>query len=119
MRNKIKQIMNKEEGFTLVELLAVIVILGIIVAIAIPTIGNVIGRASSNASDAEQELVVDAARLYMVENNNTGSQEVTVLQLKEAGFLDTRNSNLSDSSKVVITAVTNGDNTSYTYEFEE
>ena len=42
MRNKIKQLLKKEGGFTLVELLAVIVILGFIVAISIPLIGNVI-----------------------------------------------------------------------------
>ncbi len=65
MRRKIKEIMNKEEGFTLVELLAVIVILGIIVAIAIPAIGNVVNRAEGDADDAEEELVIDAARLYL------------------------------------------------------
>ncbi len=38
MRNKIKQLLNKEEGFTLVELLAVLAILALIVGIAVPVI---------------------------------------------------------------------------------
>jgi prepilin-type N-terminal cleavage/methylation domain-containing protein len=42
MRNKIKQLLKKEGGFTLVELLGVIVILGLIVGISIPLIGNVV-----------------------------------------------------------------------------
>ncbi|MDZ7835812.1 MAG: type II secretion system protein [Alkalibacterium sp.] len=55
MRNKIRQLMKKEEGFTLVELLAVIVILGIILAIAIPSIGGVINTcADTDANEAEE-----------------------------------------------------------------
>ena len=44
MRNKIKQLLKKEGGFTLVELLGVIVILGLIVGISIPLIGNVVAK---------------------------------------------------------------------------
>ncbi|GAA0361916.1 hypothetical protein GCM10008932_13160 [Alkalibacterium iburiense] len=99
MRNKIKQIMKKEEGFTLVELLAVIVILGIIVAIAIPTIGNVIGTAEGNASEAEQELIKDAARLYEV-GEDEPEFPVTVGTLKEKGYLDERSGELDDSISV-------------------
>ena len=44
MRNKIKQLLKKEGGFTLVELLGVIVILGLIIGISIPLIGNVVDK---------------------------------------------------------------------------
>ncbi|WP_077065083.1 prepilin-type N-terminal cleavage/methylation domain-containing protein [Gracilibacillus massiliensis] len=63
---KIWRELKKEKGFTLVELLAVIVILGIIVAIAIPAIGNIIERAETGAEEAEAELVENAARLAHV-----------------------------------------------------
>ena len=93
MRNKIKQLMNKEEGFTLVELLAVIVILGIIVAISVPAIGSIISDADGKATEAEKELVVEAARLYYVsevlEDVDGGTSTVTIEQLKTAGYLDT------------------------------
>ncbi|SFC41392.1 type IV pilus assembly protein PilA [Alkalibacterium subtropicum] len=107
MRNKIKQLMNKEEGFTLVELLAVIVILGIILAIAIPSIGGVIDRASEDAATAEETLVVDAGRLYFVQNPTVAS--VTVETLVDEGYIDERQdsdlltSNFTDATTIYQT----------------
>ncbi len=42
MKKFLQKRLKNEKGLTLVELLAVIVILGIIAAIAIPSIGNII-----------------------------------------------------------------------------
>ncbi|GAB2491404.1 hypothetical protein GCM10008929_14470 [Alkalibacterium psychrotolerans] len=91
MRNKIKQMMNKEEGFTLVELLAVIVILGIIVAISIPAIGGVISNAQDNADSAEQDLIEEAARMWHIsERDGKGSVDVGVKTLIDGGYLENR-----------------------------
>ncbi|MFL2070948.1 competence type IV pilus major pilin ComGC [Marinilactibacillus psychrotolerans] len=100
MRNQIKKMIKKENGFTLVELLAVLVILGIIVAIAIPAIGNIIDNAEDSASESEIALVEDAARLYFIENDG---DEVTVQQLIDDGYLEnlSDDSNISPDSKVV------------------
>ena len=86
MRNKIKQLLKKEGGFTLVELLAVIAILALIVGISIPLIGNVIGDARDNTEAAQDELVIDAAQLYFVENDTKTS--VTLADLIKDGFLE-------------------------------
>ncbi|WP_373748155.1 prepilin-type N-terminal cleavage/methylation domain-containing protein, partial [Jeotgalibaca porci] len=75
MRNKIKQLLNKEEGFTLVELLAVLAILALIVGIAVPMIGNVVQKSQVKADDAQIELIVDAARLYQVEKKVKNEDE--------------------------------------------
>ena len=42
MIKKMRERLTNQKGLTLIELLAVIVILGIIAAIAIPSIGNII-----------------------------------------------------------------------------
>lgn len=115
MRRKIREIMNKEEGFTLVELLAVLAILAIIVAIAIPAIGNVVGKSKDSATEAEKELVVDAARLYDIENNIEG--EITVDKLITAGYLDLRgsegkkDSNIKEEDKVIVKRTESGGTT--------
>lgn len=79
MRNQIKKMIKKDNGFTLVELLAVLVILGIIVAIAIPSISGIIGNADDKANEAEKALVIDAARLYFIENDGTSVDVDTLI----------------------------------------
>lgn len=55
-----------KKGFTLVELLAVIVILAIILAIAIPGISNVINSSKEQAYESQKELIVNAAKKYLM-----------------------------------------------------
>lgn len=62
-----KKIENKK-GVTLVELLAVVVIMGIIAAIAVPTIGGLITRQQANADEATFLQIEEAARLYAVDD---------------------------------------------------
>lgn len=119
MRKKIREIMNKEEGFTLVELLAVIVILGIIVAIAIPAVGNVIGTAEDGADEAQTDLVVDAARLYVTTDENfslgeDNSTDIKVSELITRGYLEERGSENFDSNDVVK-VTKNGEIYNYSY----
>ncbi|SEK50814.1 type IV pilus assembly protein PilA [Carnobacterium iners] len=88
MRNKIKQLLKKEDGFTLIELLAVIAILALIVAISIPLIGNVVADSKTKTTDAQKELVIDAAQLYELENTVSANGEISVANLKSKGFLE-------------------------------
>lgn len=62
MRQHLKQMKN-EKGMTLVELLAVLVILGIIAAIAIPMIGNVIQDSKERAILADAQSILSAAKI--------------------------------------------------------
>jgi type IV pilus assembly protein PilA len=73
MLKKMKKMLKNERGLTLVELLAVIVILGIIAAIAVPSIGGVINNSKKDAKIAEALQIIDAARLAHAENPDTTS----------------------------------------------
>ncbi|MDD3048640.1 MAG: prepilin-type N-terminal cleavage/methylation domain-containing protein [Bacilli bacterium] len=61
--------MNKK-GFTLVELLAVIIILGVILSITIPSVERSIDKARTKTYATNEVLMINAARLYMADNIN-------------------------------------------------
>ncbi|CZQ91769.1 prepilin-type N-terminal cleavage/methylation domain-containing protein [Trichococcus collinsii] len=88
MRNQIKQLLKKEGGFTLVELLGVIVILGLIIGISIPLIGNVIAKAEGDTTAAQEELVIDAAKMYELQTADIDADGITTTELIAAGFLE-------------------------------
>ncbi|WP_430784802.1 prepilin-type N-terminal cleavage/methylation domain-containing protein [Virgibacillus flavescens] len=87
MFERLKKRIKREKGFTLVELLAVIAILAIIVAIAVPTIGNVISKSETKANEASIELIENAARLADVSEDGTKTS-YTITELKTAGYLE-------------------------------
>jgi len=58
----------KNKGFTMIELLTVIAILGIVLLITIPVINNVIEDSKQKAFKANVELISKAAESYFVEN---------------------------------------------------
>lgn len=69
LKKKLQKLMKNEKGLTLVELLAVIVILGIIAAIAIPAIGGIIDNSRQDAHIANAEAMVSASRLAVISEN--------------------------------------------------
>lgn len=97
MFNKLlnKKLVKNEKGLTLIELLAVIVVLAIISAIAIPSIGNIMENTRYNAVKADAINVLNAAQLYYTDNPEGDSgvsgteTSVTVKQLIEAKYLET------------------------------
>jgi general secretion pathway protein G len=59
-----------ERGFTLVELLIVIVILGILAGIVVFAVGNLTNNAKTNACNTEKSTITAAAEAYKAQNGS-------------------------------------------------
>lgn len=98
MKTLLKKRLN-QKGLTLIELLAVIVILAIVAAIAVPAIGNVIENSRYDAVKSDATNVLSAANLYFTEQSSETTADIS--DLKGAGYLD--NAGKLEDSGVTVT----------------
>ena len=112
-----------KRGFTLVELLAVIIIIGIIFAITFPLITNNIKISEERAYNLQIEQIIKATKDMIVKDlieipNNGESITIYISELKRNGLLPIEMTNpktkkiISNTSNVVITRTGN----SYKYD---
>jgi type IV pilus assembly protein PilA len=100
---------KNQKGLTLVELLAVIVILGVIAAIAVPSIGGIISSSRTNADHATQALLLTTAERYLndtLPNGDTATTLVYVATMVGAHYLQATPKQQSVSPNVNYTSVT-------------
>ena len=78
--------MKNNKGFTMVEVLATIVILGILSAIAIVGISSILNKAEKNHYETQQKNMIMAAQSYTQDNRNILPKEIgtsKIVTLKE------------------------------------
>lgn len=85
--------MNKNQGFTLVELLAVIAILSIISLIAIPTINKMTDTSREKSYNLQIDNLKSGAKSWGAEHPFSlpavgSTKTLTLLELKQGGYVD-------------------------------
>ncbi|MBB5324575.1 type IV pilus assembly protein PilA [Anoxybacillus tepidamans] len=90
----LKRFLKNQKGLTLIELLAVVVILGIISAIAVPSIGGLIDNSKKDAHVANAQQMINAAKIAVTSNakmlpQGSGSIIISLKYLEDEGYLET------------------------------
>lgn len=106
----LKKMLKNERGLTLIELLAVVVILGIIAAIAVPAIGGIINKSKEDAAVAEASQIIDATKLYITNEDPAFNAQGTLTITQATDDLDKYLDKTSDFSMSVAKS-----NDSFTY----
>lgn len=91
MKKGLKRNKWNQAGFTLVELIVVLVIMGVLTAAIVPVVTGYVSTAKEKVAASDLRMVEDAAMLYLTEKElETGAitvSSLTAQQLVDAGYL--------------------------------
>ena len=131
-RNKM---MNNKNGFTLIELTTVIVLIAILSVLAVIPINNIIKNSRKELNESQKKQIVLAAQNWTIDNDdklpkrgiNDADVKISLDDLYADGYLDNdvidlnSNTQISKCSYVNISLIDENKNSgnAYTYEFIE
>lgn len=112
---------SRNGGFTLVELLAVIVVLGIIALIAYPLVTGTIENSRNKLGEEQFKRLDDAVRSYITKSVSEDETCVSVTDLKKGGYLEDVTIRNPDGGEVINGIYRihwNNDNNQYTWTYD-
>jgi len=116
----------RKRGFTLVELLGVIILLGVIALITVPSIKKIIDESKQKGYERQIDFIVSSAKNWGLTNSNllpdSGSILVKIDTLKNEGFLENKRINNPINNREITGCVSinyNSDYNQYEYKYNE
>ena len=100
---------NKKKGFTLIEILAVVTIIGLIFILVIPKITNSLKNKKSDVDSTTTNIVLSATKLYVQEHSSKFEKTdgniscMPINQLVKKGYLEGPVKNVTDDEDITDT----------------
>lgn len=95
---------DMKKGFTLVEVMAVILLIGLLSIFAIPAVVNQVSKKSEEVDAVTEKIIYSAAELYMNQNNITVEEgsycEITLQLLIDKDYLDQSSATYASGNKI-------------------
>ncbi len=96
---------KQDKGFTLVELLIVIVILGILATVTVFAVRGITDQGKTSACEADQKTLETAVEAYFAQNGSSTIAAPAETTLVTAGFLRSESAKFTVNSDGSLTAV--------------
>lgn len=118
--------MRNKNGFTLIELISIIIILGIIGLITVPAINGTIQSSKTKALEKQKESIVNITKEYILDHTDLlpetdgESKQITLTDLKSADLITNEDIINPSSNEVMngcVTITYNGLKDKYSYEY--
>lgn len=104
LKKLIKKLRKSDKGFTLIEMIVVIAIIGVLVAIAIPSVGGIINSAKQATAQANARTAYMAAQMYVTQQTAAGASAPATMSQGNISSL------LGGTYKGTVSITMNGNN---------